>query len=69
MPDTNTQFAGGATVRLKSGGPVMTVKGKQNASLLCQWFVGTKLESGTFSPESLVAVNLEDEPGILMSSV
>ena len=47
----------GTTVKLKSGGPDMTVKGILNTSngpiIRCQWFAGKKLESGDFAPESL----------------
>jgi uncharacterized protein YodC (DUF2158 family) len=46
----------GEIVKLKSGGPDMTVKNKANASgssYHCQWFAGKKLEQGQFSVESL----------------
>ena len=45
----------GAVVRLKSGGPKMTVWGKDDLSggLVCQWFDKEKLLSGTFEAESL----------------
>jgi uncharacterized protein YodC (DUF2158 family) len=58
-----TKFAIGDIVRLKSGGPEMTVKSlpdpidwPQNY-YRCQWFAGKKLESGTFPPDSLELVN------------
>lgn len=51
-------------VELKSGGPVMTVKGFRDTTggVLCQWFAGKKLEQGEFAPESLqtaTVVNVE----------
>ena len=58
-----TKFAIGDIVKLKSGGPEMTVKSlpdpidwPQNY-YRCQWFAGKKLESGTFPPDSLELVN------------
>jgi len=46
----------GDVVRLKSGGPNMTVSsiGQKSGNVTCQWFMDDKLESGVFSPESLV---------------
>lgn len=52
-------FAVGTIVRLKSGGPEMTVQSlpsQHNAYYRCQWFAGKKLESGAFPPESLEVV-------------
>ncbi|MBU4564049.1 MAG: YodC family protein [Desulfarculus sp.] len=45
----------GDVVRLKSGGPQMTVKfvDREFHSVVCQWFEGHKLAEGNFSPESL----------------
>lgn len=45
----------GDTVRLKSGGPLMTVlKEDSQGRYVCQWFVGgEKLEQGIFAAESL----------------
>jgi len=53
----------GDIVKLKSGGPEMTIK-KVNTNMndepsghyQCQWFAGKKLDSGVFPQESLVAV-------------
>ena len=52
-------FKPGDVVRLKSGGPNMTVTGRHSETgrILCQWFVGTKLERGTFTPDALVFVD------------
>lgn len=55
MPD---QFKPGDVVMLKSGGPKMTVNavGEQfggGIRVWCDWFVGTKKQSGDFEPNSL----------------
>jgi uncharacterized protein YodC (DUF2158 family) len=48
------KFKVGDIVRLKSGGPEMTVKDTDSAGEYeCQWFAGKKLESGWFPGESL----------------
>ncbi|MQA55635.1 DUF2158 domain-containing protein [Pseudomonas sp. MC042] len=54
---TGTEFAVGDIVKLKSGGPDMTVQywDKSYACYTCQWFAGKKLESGDFKAESLEA--------------
>lgn len=65
----------GDQVRLKSGGPVMTVKYVQKASFLrasydededdrkvkygCQWFVGAKLNEGVFPEGNIEAADGE----------
>ena len=54
-----TQFAIGDIVKLKSGGPDMTVRtspGLGDKTYYCQWFAGKKLESGSFPTESLERV-------------
>lgn len=57
------QFVSGTIVKLKSGGPDMTVQKEVALStgsvLRCQWFAGKKLESGDFPPESLELVVAE----------
>lgn len=50
------RFQVGEVVKLKSGGPEMTVEESLeesfgDASYRCQWFAGKKLESGVF-PEA-----------------
>ena len=59
------QFKIGDVVKLKSGGPDMTIKKldstydtKQSknvwlSSYTCQWFAGKKLESGSFPHDSV----------------
>lgn len=56
-------FAAGDKVRLNIGGPIMVVKNLHSLSgsvLTCQWFVGKKLEEGTFASQSLVRVTDEE---------
>ena len=61
-------FKVGQIVRLKSGGPEMTVKRQRKTSdeeYECEWFAGKKLEHGTFPHDSLKIVEPqpdEDEP-------
>lgn len=54
------KFVLGDIVKLKSGGPDMTVNevskdayGELNGKYRCQWFAGKKLDVGTFPVESL----------------
>jgi uncharacterized protein YodC (DUF2158 family) len=62
----SSTYSIGDIVKLKSGGPEMTIK-KINADLngtfsghyQCQWFAGKKLDLGNFPQESLVAVTEE----------
>jgi uncharacterized protein YodC (DUF2158 family) len=53
------QFPKGARVQLNAGGPIMAVKGyaeddffSDGPGVVCQWFSGRKLESGSFAPET-----------------
>lgn len=48
----------GSIVKLKSGGPEMTVQHKESDPTYywCQWFAGKKLEKGRFAPASLERV-------------
>jgi uncharacterized protein YodC (DUF2158 family) len=43
----------GDVVRLKSGGPPMTVVTYDYNKVECAWFDGTTMKSGTFARESL----------------
>lgn len=61
-PDT-CPFKPGDIVKLKSGGPEMTVKAVQKFNIVCQWFSGKKLEAGLFVEDSLVPVIGEETPG------
>lgn len=50
-------FAVGTIVKLKSGGPDMTVQTTEREGyLLAQWFAGKKLEQGRFPVSSLEEV-------------
>ncbi|MCY0977223.1 DUF2158 domain-containing protein [Chryseobacterium wangxinyae] len=40
-------------VKLKSGGPKMTVREPENGLWVCTWFVGDKMKQGLFSTEQL----------------
>ena len=46
----------GDVVRLKSGGPKMTVQGDTYGMLLCSWFVNDQEKRASFTPESLEIV-------------
>ena len=54
-------FKTGDVVQLKSGGPKMTVRdySSDGTGLHCQWFAGSKLESGYFPEGSLIAFKSE----------
>jgi len=66
MSNTNTNNLGDI-VKLKSGGPDMTIKEVITNSMTdgfsgsyrCQWFAGKKLDTGVFPQESLLAVVAE----------
>ncbi len=60
MKKTN-KFNVGDIVKLKSGGPDMTVRSiyadahdKFDGNYCCQWFAGKKLDKGIFPEESLI---------------
>lgn len=55
-----SKYKVGAIVRLKSGGPSMTVNSIRDSDghVWCSWFAGNKLQSGRFSPDS---IGLEDD--------
>tara|TARA_B100000424_G_C22850998_1_gene453830 strand:+ start:221 stop:400 length:180 start_codon:yes stop_codon:yes gene_type:complete len=55
------KFSTGDIVKIKSGGPDMTVQAEPNdrvAYYICQWFAGKKLEQGRFPEESLEKVEI-----------
>ncbi|MBY6206902.1 MULTISPECIES: YodC family protein [Halomonas] len=54
-----TKFGVGDIVKLKSGGPEMTVRNlprEGGVVYTCQWFAGKKLEQGQFPEDSLEKV-------------
>lgn len=55
----------GDVVRIKSGGPNMTIEllgtGSNSNECKCQWFVGSKLQDGWFDINTLVIVDEEEE--------
>jgi len=55
---SNEEFKAGDIVRLKSGGPDMTVSGLTYTKdeLVCKWFGGKKLEEGHFPPQAIERV-------------
>lgn len=57
-------FVVGNIVKLKSGGPEMTVKCPASSTgdyFDCQWFAGKKLEAGRFPADSLELVKPEEK--------
>lgn len=55
----NQSFEIGDIVKLKSGGPDMTVNSRLSSTAeiyRCQWFAGKKLEGGNFEANSLEIV-------------
>jgi uncharacterized protein YodC (DUF2158 family) len=59
---SGNKFAVGDIVKLKSGGPDMTVRIVPDATgktYTCQWFAGKKLEQGSFPGDSLEPVKAE----------
>ena len=56
------KFKVGEIVKLKSGGPSMSVKTIYGGGDVgCQWFAGSTLKSGNFDPDTLIKVK-DDEP-------
>ncbi|MBE0422112.1 MAG: YodC family protein [Pseudoalteromonas sp.] len=56
----NANFEVGDIVKIKSGGPEMTVRSvpsQHAAYYICQWFAGKKLEQGNFPNDSLESVD------------
>jgi uncharacterized protein YodC (DUF2158 family) len=47
------QFAVGETVKLNSGGEVMTVEAVGTDAISCVWFNGKKVERSSFLPATL----------------
>ncbi|MFN8092191.1 MAG: DUF2158 domain-containing protein [Vicinamibacteria bacterium] len=66
MEEPEATFRPGDTVRLKSGGPVMTVSFEEHGSVACQWFSGPKLEQSRFPATSL---ELAEPTGATVQSI
>lgn len=64
-PSRFDSFKPGDIVRLKSGGPDMTVTepSYDQTDWVCKWFGGKKLEHGQFPPEALEHVTKENVQG------
>ena len=61
MPDIAPEYSVGDLVKLRSGGPVMTVQEVfGDESVRCQWFAGAKANSELFPVDSLTRPT-EDE--------
>lgn len=63
------KFKVGTTVRLKSGGPLMTVNGyhriapgASSSTVVCKWFEGTASQTDKFDEEALKESSAPSEP-------
>jgi len=55
-------FESGSLVRLKSGGPIMTVDHTVNeGSIVCCWFDGSKYSSAILHCEAVAAVSASEQ--------
>lgn len=57
---TTTTLKPGDTVRVKSGGPLMTIKSLDGKDVICTWFEKDKKKESRFDP-----VTLEADDGLL----
>ena len=55
------KYKTGDLVKLRSGGPVMTVQSLNSDLVRCLWFAGKKLEEGYFQVESLEPADKEEK--------
>jgi len=54
---SNQELKIGDLVKLKSGGPAMTVNNiEENGQIYCRWFVGGETRADYFSPDALQLV-------------
>jgi len=51
------EFKKGDLVKLKSGGPTMTVSEIENNRIYCQWFANNELKTEVIEAEALVKVS------------
>ena len=60
-------YSVGDIVKLKSGGPVMTIHSVndtftgEKVEYTCKWFSGSKLQNGTFEERAIDSVEQNDE--------
>ena len=54
----------GMKVRLKSGGPIMTVEQTGDNRVGCQWFERNQLKRDTFAPEVLDEISDDRGPSV-----
>lgn len=54
MLSDKIQFKPGDVVKLKSGGPIMTIQSVNENSAYCVWFDGTKIKERDFVLDVLV---------------
>ena len=59
---TETEIKVGDVVRLKSGGPAMTVTAIDEQKAFCEWFESTEQHQGTFVLAALEPSNPSDRP-------
>ncbi len=50
---TDTAFKSGDTVKVKSGGPLMTVKSTEGDDVICVWFEGKNKKESRFKSTTL----------------
>ena len=62
---SNQELKIGDVVKLKSGGPIMTVNNiEENGEMYCKWFAGEhfdKVYKDYFPPDSLIRVNVDEK--------
>lgn len=63
MAAKKESFKSGDFVKLRVGGPKMIVDSisQFDGDVTCQWFSGSKLNHGTFAPETLEKVAVDNE--------
>jgi len=62
-----TEYNVGSTVRLQSGGPLMTIKEIDNNILICRWFDNNQLCSEMFNTSEIYLANINQEANTLDS--